>query len=49
MHDRVASSTPRRTPALGAARVVVLARGLEAAFAAAFEALVGVPPARRRK
>ena len=27
----------------------VLARGLEAAFAAAFEALIGVPPARRRK
>jgi urease accessory protein len=26
-----------------------LARGLEAAFAVAFEALVGVPPARRRK
>jgi urease accessory protein len=27
----------------------VLARGLEAAFAIAFEALIGVPPARRRK
>jgi urease accessory protein len=27
----------------------VLARGLETAFAAAFEALIGVPPARRRK
>jgi urease accessory protein len=27
----------------------VLARGLEAAFAAGFEALIGVPPARRRK
>jgi urease accessory protein len=26
-----------------------LARGLQAAFAAAFEALIGVPPARRRK
>ena len=26
-----------------------LARGLEAAFAIAFEALIGVPPARRRK
>ena len=26
-----------------------LARGLEAAFAVAFEALIGVPPARRRK
>jgi urease accessory protein len=32
-----------------AANSGALARGLEAAFAVAFEALIGVPPARRRK